>query len=345
VTNYAQNSLTPIQANNDATDFNVLPSIAVGTGPWGVVYEPTHNTVVVANSEDSSVSVVNAADMTVTATLTETINQPFHLAANPVTGKVYVANTGHNSVSIIEGTTTIKSVPLWDSGRAYGIAVDETRDVIYVATVETNRIVALGWVNDQPDEFLGWVSFQRGFNHHRPLPLRAIAVNPEIGPDFDGGHLWATTATSDSSEADQLLMIPKGWSGYFHIPFPTNIHANPTEGIAIDRTTNRVYASGGISPGMLTVVGDHADVCPGIYAASDSDQYEFNLDVFSMDQFTRSDITGDGVIDIFDLTFIASRFNSTIAEADINRDGLVDILDLALVAGNYGQHHPGFSAE
>jgi len=345
VTNYAQNSLTPIQANSDATGFTVLQSIAVGTGPWGVVYQPAHNTVVVANSEDSSVSVVNATDMTVTATLTETFNHPYHLAANPATGKVYVANTGQNSVSVIEGTTVSKSVPLWDSGRAYGIAVDETRNMIYVATVQTNRIVALGWANNQPDQFLGWASFQRGFNRHRPLPLRAIAVNPQIGPTFDGGHLWATTATGDGSEANQLLMIPKGWSSYFHIPFPTDVDANPTEGIAIDRTTNRVYASSGTSPGMITVVGDHSDVCPGIYAASDSDQHEFSLDVFSLDQFTRSDITGDGLIDIFDLTFIASRYNSTIAEADINGDGLVDILDLTVVAGNYGQHHPKFNAE
>ncbi|MBN1992370.1 MAG: hypothetical protein JW953_06670 [Anaerolineae bacterium] len=49
----------------------------------------------------------------------------------------------------------------------------------------------------------------------------------------------------------------------------------------------------------------------------------------------RGDVTGDGRIDIFDLSFVAARYGSNDSVADINGDGLVDIFDLVIVAGNY----------
>jgi subtilisin family serine protease len=52
------------------------------------------------------------------------------------------------------------------------------------------------------------------------------------------------------------------------------------------------------------------------------------------------DVTGDNVIDIFDLTFIAVRYDSDDSSADIVADGIVDIFDLVIVAGNYGQQGP-----
>jgi YVTN family beta-propeller protein len=352
VTNTDVDTLTPIQANADATDFTVKSAIAVGDGPWGVAYQPVYNKVYVANSEGNSLSVVDAAQLSVTATLTDTFVQPFHLAANPRTGKVYVANHGDNWVSVVEDTTISRVIPIWDSYRAYGIAVDETRDLVYVTTTLTNRIVALGWLHDQPDQFLGWASFQRAFDRARPMPLRAIAVNPELGPWYDGGHVWATTATSDGSEANNALLIPKGWWGYFHQPYPVDVDVNPTEGIAVDRSTNRVYISSGAITGTLTVVGDHEQPCWGAYVAGtpeDADAIKtdgispdgINIDVFSVIDLEKSDVTGDNQVDIFDLVFIAARYNSNDSVADVNSDGSIDIFDLTLVANYYGQRHPG----
>ena len=45
-----------------------------------------------------------------------------------------------------------------------------------------------------------------------------------------------------------------------------------------------------------------------------------------------SDVNGDGVVNILDLTFIASRFGKD--SPDVNGDGVVDILDLVLVANH-----------
>ena len=47
------------------------------------------------------------------------------------------------------------------------------------------------------------------------------------------------------------------------------------------------------------------------------------------------DVNADGVVNILDLTFVGSRFESTDAEADVNGDGTVNILDLILVAQNF----------
>ena len=48
------------------------------------------------------------------------------------------------------------------------------------------------------------------------------------------------------------------------------------------------------------------------------------------------DVTGDGVVNILDLTFVAARFGQVDAAADVNADGTVDILDLTLIAQNFG---------
>ncbi len=332
----------PIQANEDATGFTVLPGIEVGNGPWGVAYNPANNAVYVVNNLSESVSVVDASTKTVSDTLTEPFHAPWHLAVNSITGKVYVANSGHNSVTVINGTEAGSEVQLWDSGAAYGIAVDETRDTVYVATVHSHRIVAIGWLNDQPDQFLGWASFQRGYNPNRAIPLRAIAVNPARGPAFDGGHLWATTSTGDGSEVNQALFIPKGWSSRFHVPLPQSLGEQPTEGIAVDRVNNRVYFSSGTTPGTVTVIGDHDSVCGGIAPASVADESdEIGLDVYSVAEVIRSDVTEDGIIDIFDLVYVAARYDSADTTADLNEDGTVDIFDLVIVANHYDQRVPG----
>ena len=46
------------------------------------------------------------------------------------------------------------------------------------------------------------------------------------------------------------------------------------------------------------------------------------------------DVTGDGVVNILDLVFVASRFGDVDTDADVNADGVVNILDLVLLSQN-----------
>ena len=48
------------------------------------------------------------------------------------------------------------------------------------------------------------------------------------------------------------------------------------------------------------------------------------------------DVNEDGVVNILDLTFVASHFGEANPEADVNDDGKVNILDLVLVAQHFG---------
>lgn len=48
------------------------------------------------------------------------------------------------------------------------------------------------------------------------------------------------------------------------------------------------------------------------------------------------DVTGDGVVNILDLTFVATHFGESDSDADVTGDGTVNILDLVLIAQNFG---------
>jgi subtilisin family serine protease len=52
------------------------------------------------------------------------------------------------------------------------------------------------------------------------------------------------------------------------------------------------------------------------------------------------EVTGDDVINIFDLALVASRFGGHEPTADVNADGVINIFDLTLVASNFGRVGP-----
>ena len=62
----------------------------------------------------------------------------------------------------------------------------------------------------------------------------------------------------------------------------------------------------------------------------------------NLDTVSASDVNGDGVVNILDLTLIASRFGAILTEdqspnLDVNGDGAVNIFDLTRVAGHLGK--------
>jgi len=278
VTNYATDRVTPISA----ASLTSLSPLAVGDGPWGVAYDPVHDYVYVVNNLGDSVTVIHAGTRTVVATLSGSFDQPFHVAANPITGKAYVPNFGNHSVAVLNGVSVggvLDLSPGNPTTQPYGVAVDEVRNLVYVAAVDSHRIAVIGTdAGGRPDQVLGWAAFNRGFGDPaRPVPLRVIAVNPDIGPSGDGGHLWVTTSTADGGEADQILLVPKGWDAFFSLPVPYDLDASPSEGVAVDRVTGRVYVTSGATPGIVTVLGDDTETCLVPFGVGDG----FALEVFS----------------------------------------------------------------
>jgi hypothetical protein len=124
----------------------------------------------------------------------------------------------------------------------------------------------------------------------------------------------------------------------------------PADGLAIDRTTNRVYVTSGVTPGILTVLGDHANLCadalskiasaPGQAnqpaSGDDTDPISVEIGEHREDvSQPEGDINGDKLVNILDLALIAARFGSSDPIADLNADGRVDMMDLAIIARNY----------
>jgi len=48
------------------------------------------------------------------------------------------------------------------------------------------------------------------------------------------------------------------------------------------------------------------------------------------------DVTGDGIVDVADLLYVASFIGTNEASADVNNDGIVDVADLLIVIGAFG---------
>jgi hypothetical protein len=107
------------------------------------------------------------------------------------------------------------------------------------------------------------------------VPLRAIAVDPTIGPEGDGGHLWLTTTMADGGDANLALLMPKGLAGYFAWPVPYELPTSWVAGVAVDRSRHEVYFSGGTVGPVVTVLGDSPQACMIPFSAEDA----FGLDV------------------------------------------------------------------
>ena len=71
----------------------------------------------------------------------------------------------------------------------------------------------------------------------------------------------------------------------------------------------------------------------GIVSVETDQEIVFNLVSSNLvSDASAYDVTGDGVVNILDLVFVAARLGDVDTDADVNADGTVDILDLVLIS-------------
>ena len=73
----------------------------------------------------------------------------------------------------------------------------------------------------------------------------------------------------------------------------------------------------------------------GIVSVKTDQELVFNLVRSNLvPDVSAYDVTGDGVVNVLDLVFVAARLGGADADADVNADSVVNILDLVLIAQN-----------
>ena len=77
-------------------------TIAVGNGPYALVYNPTDNKVYSANRWSDDVTVIDGATNAVITTIAVG-DAPCALVYNPTDNKVYSADHGSDNVTVIDG--------------------------------------------------------------------------------------------------------------------------------------------------------------------------------------------------------------------------------------------------
>jgi YVTN family beta-propeller protein len=273
VTNQSIDALTVISATTNT----IVETIPVGDQPHGVAYNPTSHKVYVANYGGNSVTIVDANTMTTTETISG-LSEPAHVAANPVSNKVYVSNHGNGTVTVIRGSddAVLATVSLGSSG-PYGIAADTQRNLIYVVSISVPNLDAPNLVTIDGATDLVKSDQWGKVNIHKSddslVPLRVIAVHPELGHSAGGGHLYITSSSGDvagdgSHGTDQLLMSRKGWPEGFNRPNPLDVGSRPEEGITVDLANNRVFVTAR-DVNRLTVIkdtDDHSQLCSEAFA-------------------------------------------------------------------------------
>jgi YVTN family beta-propeller protein len=224
--------------------------------------------------------------------------EPSGIAVNAATNRVYVANFGDGTVSIINGTTNTVARTVAVGAEPAMIAVNPLTNKAYVAlhgagkaavidgagnaiqislhstgpfgiTVDTVRnLVYVATIDDyrivvldgNTDTFLGWAAITR-LPGGEPVPLRMIGVNPSIGTS---GHIFVTTAGEDGGW-NKFLLLPKGWDEYFARAHALDLN-EPREGLAFDSSTLRVFVTSR-SDDLVAAYQDGEPTCPNNFGA------------------------------------------------------------------------------
>lgn len=122
----------------------VTATVAVGDQPNAVAVDPAARTVYVVNSENDTMSVIDATTYTVRATV-PVGDYPMSVAVDPGTHTVYVANAHDDTVSVIDGATqqVTATVPMGPDASPATVAVDPDTHTAYVATYHAGTVSAI----------------------------------------------------------------------------------------------------------------------------------------------------------------------------------------------------------
>ena len=220
-----------------------VKNISVGENPQAIVVNPLTNKIYVAAPNGNIVSDFNPnGELVVIDGTTDTVKttipggkNPFAIALNPVTNRIYVANNGNGSnatVSVINGSTDTLAVgsPIGLGSAPDALAVNPVTNKIYVAYA--NFLAVIDGVTNT-------------ITTTTTLPingLTAIAVNPVTNFIYvtcspGVGTLFAVNGATDTLSLSGITLIGSG-----------------PQALAVNSLTNRIYVTDNGASGHVVVI-------------------------------------------------------------------------------------------
>jgi YVTN family beta-propeller protein len=268
VTNRGDDTVSVINtAICDAADpagcHRAWPTLKVGNFAQDLRVDVATDTIYVVNGNDNTVSVINGATCNAltgagcnqTAATVPVGSFPFALTVDQLTDTVYVANSGDNTVSVIDGATcngthhagcsqTPPTVAV-GSGPS-GVAVDEQTNTVYVTNNNTNTVSMIdGATCNATDQ--GGCSQTPGTvtvgNNPYPIDIDQRTGAVYVGNDGDGTLSLIDGGTCNASEmagCGQPITVPVE-----QFPF----------GIAVNHRTGTAYVTSVIDSDVAAIDG------------------------------------------------------------------------------------------
>ncbi len=205
---------------------------------------------------------------------------PNAVAVNPVTNKIYIANSGSNNVTVVDGATnTFTTVNDTHATTPVAIAVNSLTDLVYVANSGSNNVsVFSGAIGSTPAAYVTTITNGNG------LGPSAIAVDANLNQVYVAnstsgnisiinGATNSITATRASGASPSAVAVNSA-TGFFYVAnsgdntvaiFNGNTNviagsasmgsgANPFA-IAVNEATDQIYVSNGGTNNVIQIDG------------------------------------------------------------------------------------------
>ena len=236
VANEKSNNVTVI----DAANSNATTTVTAGTNPVALAVNPVTNKIYVANcgygtniecgsgSGPGNITVIDGATNTPTTITDPNAINPWAVAVNPVTNKIFVANYNSNNVTVINGATDTVVTTVGTGNNPVALAVNPVTNQIYVAN-ETDGDVTV----------IDGTTYSTTAVDVESLP-EAVAVNPVTNKVYVANFNSGSATVIDAANNNATTTISTGTNPYA-------VAANPV--------TNKIYVANYGSASVTVIDG------------------------------------------------------------------------------------------
>jgi len=224
----------------NGTADGAVGSIAVGTDPRGILYDPLNGQIYLAISGENNVSVIDPTHNTVVGSI-PVGSDPRYIALDPTNGYLYVTNTLSDNVTVINGAndTVVGSIPVGIN--PIGITFDPTNGYLYVAdsaVYDYNVSSAdVSVINTATDTVAGTISVGTDARALVYDPLNTLVyvanygsgnltiINTTLGAVTGSVFLGigvAPSAPAIDTTTGELYVSDNNWAGHLFVLDPAN---------------------------------------------------------------------------------------------------------------------------